>query len=254
MFIDTHTHLYLDSFSDDRVEVMERALQNGVTRMLLPNIDSGTIQSLYTTTDQYSHICLPMMGLHPNSVKKNFKYELNTIEKQFQYRRFIAVGETGMDLYRNPEFALEQEIAFETQIRWARESGLPIVIHARQSFREIFKVLDKIREPGLKGVFHSFSGDIKEAEKALSYGFYIGINGMVTFKNSNIAGIVAGLPLERILLETDAPFLSPEPFRGKRNESSYLIYIAGKIAEIHRVSIKELADITTGNAERLFKI
>jgi len=252
MFVDSHTHLYLESFSDDRDKVIERAIKNGVTKMFLPNIDSRTIQPLCDLADSYRDNCFPMMGLHPGSVNENYKKELIIIEKQIQKRDFIAIGEIGIDLYRNKTFLNEQEAVFTIQIEWAKNLGLPIVIHARDSFKEIFKVLDKLWEPGLRGVFHSFTGNRQEAKRALSYDFFIGINGIVTFKNNDIAEIVEEIPINLILLETDAPFLSPVPFRGKRNESSYLIHIAGKISEIHKLSIGQVAEETTRNANNLF--
>jgi TatD DNase family protein len=195
-----------------------------------------------------------MMGLHPTSVKENFSSELGTIETELQKRRYSAIGEIGIDLYWDKTFVEKQKEAFQIQIKWAKELNLPIVIHARESFDEIFEVLDNTWEEGLTGVFHSFSGNRDHAQKALSYNFHIGINGIVTFKNNDIADVVSEIPLDRILLETDAPFLAPVPFRGKRNESSYLLHIAERISELHKLNIEEVAEVTTNNALNLFNI
>lgn len=254
MFIDSHTHLYLDAFSDDRDEMVKRALEAGVSRMLLPNIDSSTTEAMFKMVMDYPGQCLPMMGLHPTSVKADYLEELANIEKQLDRPEIIAIGETGIDLYWDKTFLREQEIVFKTQIGWAKEMGLPLVIHARDSFGEIFSMLEETGTEGLSGVFHSFTGGSAELDKALSFGFTIGINGIVSFKNSDLGQIIAALPPERLVLETDAPFLAPVPFRGKRNESAYLPHIAAKVAEIYNLTIEELAAITTRNALNLFKI
>jgi len=242
MFTDSHTHLYLNAFQDDRDEMIQRAIDAGVTRMLLPNIDSSTIDSLFSMTKRFPDHCYPMMGLHPTSVKENYKVELRLIEEALGHKDIIAIGETGIDLYWDKTFLKEQEEVFTTQIGWAMELDLPLVIHARNSFQEIFSVLDRAGGPDLRGVFHSFTGGPEELERALSYNFMIGINGIVTFKNSNLGEVVRAIPTNRILLETDAPFLAPVPYRGKRNESSYLVETAVKVAEIHN------------NAEQLFRL
>ena len=254
MFIDSHTHLYLDAFDNDRDETIQRAIDAGVTRMLLPNIDSSSLDLLFSLTRQFPENCFPMLGLHPTSVKDNYIEELKNIEAALGKRNFFAIGETGIDLYWDKTFLKEQEVVFSTQIRWAMELDLPLVIHARDSFREIFHVLDSSGGPELKGVFHSFTGDHSELEQALSYGFMIGINGIVTFKNSKLGDVVSHIPLDKLLLETDAPFLAPVPFRGKRNESSYLVETARKVSEIYNLSIDEIANITSTNAELLFRL
>jgi TatD DNase family protein len=254
MFVDTHTHLYLEAFTTDRDLTIQRAVDAGVSRMLLPNIDVSTIPSLFRMSEQFAGICLPMMGLHPTSVKQDFKRELAIVEEKLDHPGIIAVGEIGIDLYWDQTYVREQEEAFRKQIGWARERGLPIVIHARDSFEEIFRILDQEGTNGLNGVFHSFTGNRKELEKALSYGFMIGINGIVTFKNSDLSSLIPLIPQEKLLLETDAPFLAPVPFRGKRNESSYLGYIANRVAEIYNLTAKELGAVTTRNAELLFKL
>lgn len=252
MYTDSHTHLYLEAFSDDREQMLERAVSAGVTRMFLPNIDSGTLEPMLNMASDHPFRCFPMMGLHPTSVNAGFREELDRIRMYLDRPGIIGIGETGMDLYRDRTYAGEQEESFRTQIGWAMERDLPIVIHARDSFREIFRVLDDIGT-GVRGVFHSFTGGIAELEKALSYGFMIGINGIVTFKNSGLAEIVRSIPPERLILETDAPFLAPVPRRGRRNESSYLVHIAEKVGEICNLNIQEVGAITTRNALALFK-
>jgi len=254
MLIDTHTHLYLDAFSADRDTVVRRALEAGVSRMLLPNIDVSTIATMFQMSEQHAGICLPMMGLHPTSVKQDYRNQLALVEEKLDQPGIVAIGEIGIDLYWDQTYVREQEEAFRRQIRWARERDLPIVIHVRDSFKEIFRVLDQEAIHGLSGVFHSFTGNSEELRKALSYGFMIGINGIVTFKNSDLAGLVPLIPKENILLETDAPFLAPVPFRGKRNESSYLVHVAERVAEIYNLTIAELGAVTTRNAENLFKL
>jgi TatD DNase family protein len=254
MYTDSHTHLYLEAFEDDRDQMIQRAIDSGVTRMLLPNIDSSSIGPLFALTERFPDHCFPMMGLHPTSVKENYQEELKRIEEALGHKEFIAIGETGIDLYWDKTFLKEQEEVFSTQIAWAMELDLPLVIHARDSFKEIFGVLDRAGGPELRGVFHSFTGGPAELERALSYNFMIGINGIVTFKNSNLGEVVHKIPMDRLLLETDAPFLAPVPYRGKRNESSYLPETATKVAEIHNLSKEEIARITTANAELLFRL
>ncbi|TFH27801.1 MAG: TatD family deoxyribonuclease [Bacteroidia bacterium] len=254
MFIDSHTHLYLDAFKEDRDQMIQRALEAGVKRMLLPNIDSKTVGPMFSLAERYPGHCFPMMGLHPTSVKENYIEELSLIESQLDREGIIAIGETGIDLYWDKSYIKEQEEVFLTQIRWAMELDLPLVIHARDSFPEIFSALDKAGGAGLRGVFHSFTGTLEDLDRALSFDFMIGINGIVTFKNSNLTGVVQSIPIQQLLLETDAPFLAPVPHRGRRNESSYLPEIAAKVAEIHNLSLEELASITSNNAEQLFRI
>jgi TatD DNase family protein len=254
MYTDTHTHLYLDAFSTDRDAVIDRAVTAGVSRMLLPNIDASTISGMLHLSDRYPGVCLPMMGLHPTSVKADYRNELNIIKGHLDRPGLVAVGEIGIDLYWDRTYVREQENAFIEQLSWAKERNLPVVIHARDSFQEIFHLLDRVGTTGLSGVFHSFTGTRQELEKALSYGFMIGINGIVTFKNSGLADLVSTIPLEKLLLETDAPFLSPVPHRGKRNECSYLVHIAERLAEIYNLPPREIATVTSRNAATLFKI
>ena len=255
MYTDTHTHLYLDAFSADRDAMIGRALEAGISRMLLPNIDASTVEEMNRLAERYPGICLPMIGLHPTAVKAGYQEELDTVRKELDRNDgFIAIGEIGIDLYWDRTFIREQEKVFSEQLKWARERSLPVVIHARESFREIFHVLDMEGTDGLTGVFHSFSGTREDLEKAISYGFMIGINGIVTFKNSGLSELVPFIPTDRLLLETDAPFLAPVPHRGKRNESSYLIHIAERLAEIYNLTPREIATITSRNATVLFKL
>ena len=249
---DTHAHLYLKAFRNDIDEVIVRAVGRGVKRIFLPNLDSSSVEDMLRICEKYKGICFPMIGLHPTSVKENYLDELTGIENELDNDKYIAIGETGIDLYWDQTYLEEQRIAFRTQLTWAKGSDLPVVIHARDSFDEIFEVMDQEHTPDLKGVFHSFTGNAEQAEKILSYGFYIGINGIVTFKNSGLEKIVKEIPLEKLLLETDAPFLAPTPFRGRRNESAYVYDVAKKIAEIKELKMEEVANITTANALTLF--
>jgi len=254
MYTDSHTHLYLDAFNDDRDQMIERALQMGVTRMFLPNIDSSTTRSMFALADKYPSHCFPMMGLHPTSVKENYREELRAIKEQLDRDGIIAIGETGIDLYWDSTFLNEQLEVFKTQISWAMERNLPLVIHTRDSFPEIFQALNEAGGDTLRGVFHSFTGNKEELERALSYNFMIGINGIATFKNSSLGDVVRSIPKDRLLLETDSPFLAPVPHRGRRNESSYLVDIATKISEIYNLTREEIAEITSQNAKNLFPL
>ena len=251
--IDTHTHLYLKEFDDDRDEVVTRALNNGITKLLLPNIDSESIPEMIKMCRSYPDICKPMMGLHPGSVRKKFAEDLKEIENKLGNNEFIAIGEIGIDLYWDKTFLEEQLEAFKIQIQWAKLRNLPVVIHARESFSEVFGVLDKLADSNLKGVFHSFTGNEEQVNRINDYGFYFGINGIITYKNNNLIEVVKKIPTNRLLLETDSPYLPPVPKRGQRNESSFLIYIAERLAQIREISPEELALTTSRNAEDLFK-
>jgi TatD DNase family protein len=254
MYIDTHTHLYLDAFTADRDAMIGRAVDAGISRMLLPNIDARTSEDLFRLADRYKGVCLPMMGLHPTSVEAGYKKALKTVKEELDREGVVAIGEIGIDLYWDRTYFREQEIVFREQLEWARERSLPVVIHARDSFQEIFRIMDRAGTTGLSGVFHSFTGTREDLDKALSYGFMIGINGIVTFKNSDLSGLIPAIPLDKLLLETDAPFLAPVPHRGKRNESSYLVHIAERLAEIYNLTVREIAAITSRNATALFKL
>lgn len=250
--IDTHTHIYLEQFNQDRAAVVDRALDAQVSHLLMPNIDSHTVVSMMKVARDFQGICLPMMGLHPTSVKATWMTELEVIEGWFEKHDFVAVGETGIDLYWDKTYAAEQKEALSRHIIWASKFDLPLVIHARNSLNEIFDVLEAHSNLSLTGVFHCFPGTPEQAAKALDMGFMLGIGGVVTYKNSLMADVVRSVGMEHLILETDAPFLSPFPHRGKRNESAYLPYIAEKIAELKGIEQAEIARITTENANRLF--
>jgi TatD DNase family protein len=253
IFTDTHTHLYLDAFDDDRRQVVENAIKQEIKFMLLPNIDSGSADNLLALCEVFPENCFPMMGLHPTSVKENYKEELKIVSEWFEKKKFIAVGEVGIDLYWDKTFLKQQEEAFRFQIDLALKYDLPVAIHSRESFSEIAAILQDYRDTGLKGVFHCFTGTIAQAELAIDLGFYLGIGGVLTFKNSGLDKVMEMTELKHILLETDSPFLAPVPFRGKRNESSYIPLIARKLAEVKNTTIDEIAVVTTSNAKHLFK-
>ncbi|MEZ5147679.1 MAG: TatD family hydrolase [Bacteroidales bacterium] len=253
IFTDTHTHLYLNAFDDDRVEVVKNAIEQDVKYMLLPNIDSSSIDPMFELCKAFPENCFPMMGLHPTSVKENYKEELEIISGWFEKQNFIAVGEIGIDLYWDQSFQKQQQEAFRFQIDLALKNEIPIVIHSRDSFDEIFNVLEDYRGSGLKGVFHCFTGSLEQANKAIDLGFYLGIGGVLTFKNSGLDKVIAEIDLKHILLETDSPFLAPTPFRGKRNESAYINLVANRLSQIKNIDREEIAKITTQNAIDLFK-
>ena len=254
MLIDTHTHLYLEEFDDDRDEVIERSISSGIEKLFLPNIDSSSIEDMLSLAEKYPETCYPMIGLHPGSVTKNYLDELEYLKTYFAKKKFIAVGEIGIDLYWDKTYIKEQEKAFEIQLNWAKEYSLPVVIHARESFNEIYKVLDKVYENGMKGVFHSFTGSLEDVEKIKEYDFYYGINGILSFKNSHLPDILKSIPQNRLLLETDSPYLAPMPKRGKRNESSFLKYTCEKLADILDVKVEEAEEFTSQNALNLFSV
>lgn len=255
---DTHSHVYDEAFECDRAEVIARALKAGVNRMLLPSIDSGSHEALLKVCREYPDICLPMMGLHPTSVNDNpaWQEELSMVEKHLASHpgvRLYAIGEVGLDLHWSKDFVTEQMEVFERQIELSIEYNLPLVIHTRDAWPEMITTLGKFRSCGIRGVMHSFSGSIADYRTILEIGdFAFGIGGPVTYKKSLSSEVVAAMNPEHILLETDCPYLPPTPFRGKRNESSYLTYICNKIAEIRRVTPEEIAEVTTANAKRVF--
>lgn len=253
LFIDTHTHLYSEKFEEDRFEMIERAIDAGVHKMLLPNIDVASIAGMLDLETRYPDNCFPMMGLHPTSVGADWEEQLSLIEKHLFARKFIAVGEIGIDLYWEQTFKEQQVQAFIKQIEWAKELQIPIVIHARDSFPEIFEVLDQYNDERLKGVFHCFTGTLEDARKVQSYGgFMFGIGGVLTFKKSGLDAVVRELSLDELILETDSPYLAPSPNRGKRNESSYVPFIADKLSDVFEVSVEKIAETTSRNAEKLF--
>lgn len=253
---DTHSHIYLPEFKDDLSDVIDRALHAGVDRILLPNIDSTTMDDLLALVRRYPDMCFPMTGLHPTSVNESFRDELSIVEKSLQGdTRFVAVGEIGMDLYWDKTFVEEQKIAFDAQIQLAIRHGLPVVVHCRDAFDEIFEVMSHYRnDERFSGVIHSFTGTEEQMGEVLSYpGFYIGINGIVTFKKSHLPELLQKCPVDRVLIETDCPYLTPVPYRGKRNESSYVYYVCKKLAEIYGMSLDDMSAVLSNNANILFK-
>ena len=254
MLVDSHSHLSLEEFADDLPQVMQRAREAGVTHIFMPNIDSTTIESLLSVCAAYKEFCFPMIGLHPTSVNENYKKELDIVAGQLASSNgYVAIGEIGLDLYWDKTFLREQLLAFEKQVEWALEYHLPIVIHTREAFDYIYKVLQPYKETGLTGIFHSFTGTSEEAAKLLDFpGFMIGINGVVTFKKSQLPEVLKDVPLARIVLETDSPYLTPVPNRGKRNESARLKDTLIKVAEIYRESPEVVAEATSENALKVF--
>ncbi|HEY6082156.1 MAG TPA: TatD family hydrolase [Chitinophagaceae bacterium] len=249
---DTHAHLYADEFLADREEMMNRAFSNGVKKIFLPNIDNGSIPSLLELEANYPGRCFAMMGLHPCSVKENVEEELQTVEEWLRKRAFSAVGEIGLDFYWDLSFREQQLYAFRRQVDLAKQYRIPFVIHSRNATRECIDIVREKQDGSLKGIFHCFSGSEDEAKQVTELGFYLGIGGVVTFKNAGLDKLVEKTALPLIVLETDAPYLAPVPYRGKRNESSYLRLVAEKIAAIKQVSLEEVAAITTENAAKIF--
>jgi TatD DNase family protein len=254
MLIDTHSHIYSEDYKDDIDEVITRAYDNDVRKIILPNIDSSSIKKMLDLADQYPQICYPMMGLHPTSVSEDYQEELELVKFWLKRRPFYGIGEIGIDLYWETTYLEEQSIAFRQQLKLAKEYKLPAVLHVRESFNEVFAIVEEENDEDLSGVFHSFTGTIEQAKKVIEQGFKIGVGGIVTFKNSGLDQVIGQIDPKHLILETDAPYLTPVPFRGKRNESSYLIHIARKIAELHDVSVNEVAKVTSANATELFGI
>ncbi|MBC8265394.1 MAG: TatD family hydrolase [Flavobacteriales bacterium] len=255
-FIDTHTHLFLKQFSGDIDSVIENAIASGVDKMLLPNINSATTNSLMELSKKYPENCFPMMGLHPCDVKKEtMEKELLHVQQMLEKEKFIAVGEIGLDLYWDKTTLNIQQDAFENQINLAKKHGIPIVIHVRESFNKAIEIVERLNDKNLSGVFHCFTGSVKDAKRITDLGnFYLGIGGVLTFKNAGVDKTIKQVNLKHLILETDSPYLTPTPFRGKRNESKYILNIAEKLAELHKVSLEEIARITTANANKLFKL
>ena len=254
-FIDTHAHLFWDSFDNDLNEVIERAKKADVSKIFCPNVDLDTIDKLNKLVAKYPDFCFPLMGLHPSGVKNDFEKKLEIITRHLETGNYYAVGEIGIDLHwENNKEHIEQQIeAFRYQVRLAKKINLPIIIHARKAFDEVFSVIDSEIDKNLSGIFHCFTGTIEQAQHIIEYKtFKMGIGGVVTYKNAGLDKTLKNIDIQHLVLETDSPFLTPTPFRGKRNESSYLIYIAKKIAEIKKISIDEVAQVTTDNALKIF--
>ena len=254
IFTDTHTHLYSEEFEQDRGEMIQRAINAGVSRFFIPAIDSTCTQAMYDLEQDFPENVFLMMGLHPTYVKDNYEAELAHVASELAKRKFYAIGEIGIDLYWDKTHLKEQQIAFRQQIQWAKQYKLPIVIHCREAFDEIFEILEEEKSPELFGIFHCFSGTYEQALQAISYNMLLGIGGVVTFKNGKIDQFLDRIDLQHIVLETDSPYLAPIPFRGKRNESSYVVNVAAKLATIYNLSVTEIAQITTENSKRVFGI
>ncbi|MGC4037553.1 MAG: TatD family hydrolase [Chitinophagaceae bacterium] len=250
--IDTHCHIYADAFDNDRREVIQRAITENVAKILMPAIDTETHESMLALETEYPESCVAMMGLHPCSVKADFETELDVIKDYYQRRKFLAVGEIGLDFYWDLSFKEQQYKAFRLQIELALQHDIPIVIHSRDSTDECIEIVKEYQSGKLKGVFHCFGGTLNQAKQIIDLGFYLGIGGVLTFKKSGLDTVLKELTLERIVLETDAPYLAPVPFRGKRNEPGYLKYIAQKLADVKEMALEQVAAVTTSNAKELF--
>ena len=253
MYTDTHTHIYLKDFDDDRKQIIKECLNSGVNKLLLPNIDKSSMADIIKMCELYKDICYPMVGLHPCYVKDSYENDLNYLKPIIKSIDTIAIGEIGIDLYWDKSNLENQRKAFMTEINWAKEFKLPIVIHARDSYNEIFEVLDQLNDENLKGIFHCFSSTLEDADRILNYGgFKLGIGGVVTFKNSGLDKVVKNVDIKNIVLETDSPYLTPTPFRGTRNKSSYIPIIANKLSDIYEISSEEIGNITSKNAKEIF--
>jgi len=252
-FVDTHTHLYSEEFNQDRTELIKKALSNKISRFFLPNIDSGSIQPMLDLEKAFPENCFAMMGLHPCSVNQTVNEELKTIRQWLDKRPFAGIGEIGLDLYWDKTYFKEQQLAFKTQVSWALELNYPIVIHVRNAFKETLEVLKEFRSLP-KGIFHCFSGSLEEAQQVLALGdFKLGIGGVLTFKNSGLDQVIQNIDIKHLVLETDAPYLAPVPFRGKRNEPSYMLEVARKLAQLKNLDMDQVAELTSKNADEIFK-
>jgi TatD DNase family protein len=251
-FIDTHAHLYSSPIKENIEGIMKNAMDNGIDTIIMPAIDSTTLEAMLEVEKTYPENCMAMMGLHPCSVKENVKEELAIIEAQLQKRKFIAIGEIGLDYYWDKTFTTEQMLAFKIQMQWALDYKLPIAIHTRNAMGETIEAVKPFAKKGLRGIFHCFSGSKESAEQIISMDFHLGLGGVLTYKNAGVAEAIKDIPMEWLVLETDAPYLSPVPYRGKTNEPSYMIQVAMKLAEIKNLPLHEIASITTNNAEKLF--
>jgi len=251
---DTHTHLYYETDDTKRAELIQRCSENSIDRLFLPNVDASSVSLISSLVESYPDLCFPMLGLHPCSVKANWEDELKAIKEAVQPQKIVAIGEIGIDLYWDKTLLKEQLQAFRNQIAWAKELKLPIVIHCRDAFNEVFEVLQQEQDENLRGIFHCFTGSVEQANKVIDLGFYLGIGGVVTYKNAGLDKVVSQMDLKHIVLETDSPYLTPVPYRGKPNESSYLIYIAQKVAELHQTDVETVASITTENSKTVFGV
>ena len=253
MIINTHSHIYDEAFDTDREEVFQRAMEAGVEMLLLPNCDERSIAPMMEFYEKHSENVRVMMGLHPEDVRNDYKESLKIIEKNIN-DDIIGIGEIGLDFYWDDTFKKEQIEVLSEQLHWAKELGLPVSIHTRNAFHDMFKVLDREQDGRLAGVMHCFNGTFDEAKTALSYGFHLGLGGVITYKNCGVKDFLPDIPMERIVLETDDPYLPPVPYRGQRNEPAYIVKTAEKVAEIYGVTTEEICKITTENAKNIFKI
>lgn len=250
---DTHTHLYSEQFDEDRTATVQRAIDNGVIRLFLPNIDSSSIEGMLALQQQFPNHCFAMMGLHPTSVKHNYLEELSIIENHLSKEKICAIGEIGIDLFWDKTYLKQQQDAFRIQINWAKKRKLPFVIHCRDSFNEIFEIIDELNDETMRGIFHCFTGNLQQANHIINYGeFKLGIGGVVTFKNSGLENVLKQVDIKHLVLETDSPYLTPVPYRGKRNESSYLLTIVEKLSDIYELPTQKIAEITTQNSVEVF--
>lgn len=254
MITDTHTHLYSEQFDEDRSEMMQRAKDAGISRFFIPAIDSSYTERMLDLENNYPNDVFLMMGLHPTSVKENYKEELAHVKEWLDKRNFYAIGEIGIDLYWDKSFLKQQQEAFRIQIQWAKEKKLPIIIHCRDAFDEIFEVLETEKSDDLFGIFHCFTGTLEQAKKAISYKMKLGIGGVATFKNGKIDKFLNEIEIKNIVLETDAPYLAPTPYRGKRNESSYITNVVDKLVDIYGLTFDEISEITTQNSKEIFSV
>ncbi|WP_282636460.1 TatD family hydrolase [Sphingobacterium thalpophilum] len=254
LLTDTHTHIYYHAGTPKLQEHLQRCFDNGIQRLFLPNLNSASIKPVFDTVAAYPEHCFPMLGLHPCDVKANYVNELNTIQKSLENNKVHAIGEIGLDLYWDKSTLEIQKEAFRIQVQWAKELHLPIDIHCREAFPQLFELLEELHDERLFGVLHCFTGTLEQAQLAIDLGFALGIGGVVTFKKAGLDHVVREIDLQHIVLETDAPYLAPVPYRGKENESSYLVYIAQKVADLHAVSMDTVASITTENSKRIFGI
>ena len=252
--IDTHCHLYSEEFSADTQQVVDRALSAGVSKIYLPAIDSESTDAMLGLETLYPSLCIAMMGLHPCYVKENVQAELDHVKAWLDKRPFVAVGEIGLDFYWDKTFEKQQYEAFDTQMQWALDKNIPIVIHTRNAMGETIEAVKPFAKKGLRGIFHCFSGSSESAEQIIAMGFHLGLGGVLTYKNAGVAEAIKDIPMEWLVLETDAPYLAPVPFRGKTNEPSFMIQVAMKLAEIKNIPLHEVAEITTRNAEGVFGI
>lgn len=253
MLIDTHSHIYLPDFDEDRDQMIQRAKDAGVSKIYMPNIDKDSIKQVYDTEIKFPDMCFAMMGLHPCSVKETFQEELAIIEKEINSRKFVAIGEIGLDYYWDKTFTAQQKEAFIRQINWAKDLDIPIVIHSRDSTEDVIEIIRKEKTDKLRGIFHCFGGTVEDANKITDLEFLLGIGGVLTYKKSGLDATLANVDIKHIVLETDAPYLTPVPFRGKRNEPSYITYVAQRLSEVLDISIEKVQNITSHNAEKLFQ-